>query len=205
MLWLLVVAHPDDECMFFYPALQSLLRRGEDVEILCLSNGGAAGLGERRSNEMHRAADRYGVTAKVLDDIQMQDGESWDCEVVARRVERYLESMPHEMSVLTFDAGGASGHSNHVQTWRGVSIAAQRDAKQREYYQLVTCSMLTRFLGPFSPRRGGELLFFNSNPLAVWTALGKHESQFVWYRKIFLFLSAYSYLNRVSPIVLKRR
>lgn len=37
---LLVVAHPDDECMFFTPALQSC--SGRNLHVLCLSNGGAA-------------------------------------------------------------------------------------------------------------------------------------------------------------------
>jgi N-acetylglucosaminylphosphatidylinositol deacetylase len=36
---LLVIAHPDDETMFFAPSLVSLHELGVSVRILCLSNG----------------------------------------------------------------------------------------------------------------------------------------------------------------------
>lgn len=36
---LLVVAHPDDETMFFSPLLLSLTLFGVPVHVLCLSNG----------------------------------------------------------------------------------------------------------------------------------------------------------------------
>lgn len=34
-----VIAHPDDESMFFAPALTTLQRRGERAFVLCLSTG----------------------------------------------------------------------------------------------------------------------------------------------------------------------
>lgn len=37
---LVVVAHPDDETMFFSPLLLSLTLFGVPVHVLCLSNGG---------------------------------------------------------------------------------------------------------------------------------------------------------------------
>ena len=36
---LLVIAHPDDECMFFTPTIDQLKRSGCKVFVLCLSNG----------------------------------------------------------------------------------------------------------------------------------------------------------------------
>lgn len=36
---LIVVAHPDDECMFFGPTIFRLCEQGADVHLLCLSNG----------------------------------------------------------------------------------------------------------------------------------------------------------------------
>lgn len=36
---LLVIAHPDDECMFFAPTIIGLQERGIKVNILCLSTG----------------------------------------------------------------------------------------------------------------------------------------------------------------------
>jgi N-acetylglucosaminylphosphatidylinositol deacetylase len=39
---LLVTAHPDDEAMFFVPTLAHFVACGEDVGVLCLSNGAPA-------------------------------------------------------------------------------------------------------------------------------------------------------------------
>lgn len=36
---LLVIAHPDDECMFFGPTIFRLCEQGAEVYLLCLSNG----------------------------------------------------------------------------------------------------------------------------------------------------------------------
>ena len=35
----LIIAHPDDECMFFAPAILELSKRKSIVHILCLSRG----------------------------------------------------------------------------------------------------------------------------------------------------------------------
>ena len=35
----MVVAHPDDETMFFGPTVCNLVRSGADVHVLCLSTG----------------------------------------------------------------------------------------------------------------------------------------------------------------------
>ena len=35
----LIIAHPDDECMFFAPAILELSKRKSLVHILCLSRG----------------------------------------------------------------------------------------------------------------------------------------------------------------------
>ncbi|KAI5290304.1 N-acetylglucosaminyl-phosphatidylinositol de-N-acetylase [Ascosphaera aggregata] len=59
----LLIAHPDDEAMFFSPTLLDLTSpdRGNIVSILCLSDGNAAGLGHVRQNELHASAARLGV------------------------------------------------------------------------------------------------------------------------------------------------
>lgn len=50
----LLIAHPDDEAMFFAPTVLALTRpgTGNHVKILCLSSGDAAGLGETRKREL---------------------------------------------------------------------------------------------------------------------------------------------------------
>lgn len=59
----LLIAHPDDEAMFFAPTVLALTRPelGNHVKILCLSSGDAAGLGETRKRELVESGVRLGL------------------------------------------------------------------------------------------------------------------------------------------------
>lgn len=68
---LLVVAHPDDECMFFSPSVLA----AADCHILCLSKGTCLqtignrdGLGDIRARELRTSAEKLGVTKVHLSD-----------------------------------------------------------------------------------------------------------------------------------------
>lgn len=59
----LLIAHPDDEAMFFAPSVLALTRpeAGNHVKILCLSTGDADGLGETRRRELQRSGVLLGL------------------------------------------------------------------------------------------------------------------------------------------------
>ncbi|KAL6850636.1 N-acetylglucosaminyl-phosphatidylinositol de-N-acetylase [Amphichorda felina] len=59
----LLIAHPDDEAMFFAPTVLALTRpeTGNHVKILCLSTGNADGLGETRKKELVKSAMLLGL------------------------------------------------------------------------------------------------------------------------------------------------
>jgi N-acetylglucosaminylphosphatidylinositol deacetylase len=89
---ILLIAHPDDESMFFSPALQALTdpALGNHVKILCLSTGDADGLGETRRKELESAALTLGLRQSqdvfVMDDERFKDGmnETWAEKDIAR-------------------------------------------------------------------------------------------------------------------------
>ncbi|KEP66478.1 UNVERIFIED_CONTAM: N-acetylglucosaminylphosphatidylinositol deacetylase [Hammondia hammondi] len=127
----LVVAHPDDEVMFFTPTLALLRDFSEHVQVhlLCLSTGNAGGLGRVRSQEFLNAARLFGVenrNALVLDDEALQDGwELWSPERVADVVEEFIEK--NEIStIFTFDERGVSRHPNHISVFRGIRLLYER-------------------------------------------------------------------------------
>jgi N-acetylglucosaminylphosphatidylinositol deacetylase len=83
---ILLIAHPDDESMFFSPTLQALTdpTLQNHVKILCLSTGNADGLGDTRRKELETAAVTLGLRRRedvfVLDDEKrFKDGmkEKW--------------------------------------------------------------------------------------------------------------------------------
>ena len=71
---LLIIAHPDDETMFFSPTIQSLSKQG-DVSILCLSQGyhglqgNSEGLGKIRREELEKSCKKLGIKkCEIIDD-----------------------------------------------------------------------------------------------------------------------------------------
>jgi N-acetylglucosaminylphosphatidylinositol deacetylase len=58
---LLVIAHPDDECMFFSPAIIQLSKTAK-VEVLCMSTGNHLGLGSIREMELQKSCKRLNVS-----------------------------------------------------------------------------------------------------------------------------------------------
>jgi len=205
---LLVIAHPDDEVMFFYPTVRALRelqseRSNATFSILCLSDGGFDGLGAVRAAEMRTAGAAHGaVRVTVVDDARLRDGAAWTDDAVADVVSRHLD----DAAVITFDAGGASGHPNHCATSTGVRRALA--SSPRAHYELRTAPLATRLLGPLDAavyrrrrRRRHVLTTTNLGPWAAWRAMATgHPSQFVWYRRIFLLLSAYTYANRLVEV-----
>jgi len=134
---LLVTAHPDDECLFFLPTLLSLLRRGLNVHVLCLSSGDFYGLGEIRRAEFHRSCAAIGVApecSQVVDDPQLRDGPKsvWPPEAIAFIVGGYVRTNRINV-IVTFDEGGVSGHPNHCAIVGGIRLLLQKSLqKQRD-------------------------------------------------------------------------
>ena len=58
---LLVIAHPDDEAMFFGPTLTAMEELKISVQVLCLSNGNSEGLGKTREKELSSSLRLLGV------------------------------------------------------------------------------------------------------------------------------------------------
>jgi GlcNAc-PI de-N-acetylase len=88
---LLVIAHPDDEAMFFSPLLLNLKKNQCDVSIICLSTGGFDGLGSTRRIELLKSAEYYGISrdcVKIVDHLDLQDGKEndWPQELISELI-----------------------------------------------------------------------------------------------------------------------
>ncbi|XP_066221049.1 N-acetylglucosaminyl-phosphatidylinositol de-N-acetylase isoform X1 [Saccopteryx leptura] len=137
---LLVIAHPDDEAMFFAPTLLGLARRRHRVFLLCFSAGNYYNQGETRKKELVQSCDVLGIppsSVMIIDSRDFPDdpGVQWDTEHVARVLLRHIEE--HDINlVVTFDAGGVSGHSNHVALY----VAARTLHSERKLPEVGECA-----------------------------------------------------------------
>lgn len=201
---LLIIAHPDDEVMFFTPLLLSGSRFAS-FSILCLSCGNADGIGEIRRKELIKSAQAFDIEESdvyIIDHPQLQDGmkNDWNIDIICTLVSSYLQLLKPDV-VFTFDEYGVSYHPNHIATFQGTCIAVSL-FNSKGYaitgLKLQTTNVVRKFCGIVDLCLSflfNSIQFYNFNLLKVYEGMCSHASQFVWYRKIFIVLSRYSYVN----------
>ncbi len=100
---LLVIAHPDDETMFFGPTLLGLCRqRGADVHLLCLSNGDYRQKGRVRKKELYRACTVLGLPEE---NITLLRYSLSDCILIGRLIEDRIKEVTQVFTLDTPSCG----------------------------------------------------------------------------------------------------
>ncbi|KAK5017385.1 putative deacetylase LmbE-like domain-containing protein [Cryomyces antarcticus] len=134
----LLIAHPDDEAMFFAPTLLALTRpeQGNHVKILCMSSGNADGLGDVRKQELVKSAMMLGLRNEddvlVIEDKNFPDSmtTTWHPRLLSNLLTTAfaskMASTPSTSApvasidvLITFDPTGISSHPNHVSLYHG--------------------------------------------------------------------------------------
>uniref|UniRef100_A0A7N0TJT2 N-acetylglucosaminylphosphatidylinositol deacetylase n=1 Tax=Kalanchoe fedtschenkoi TaxID=63787 RepID=A0A7N0TJT2_KALFE len=211
---LLVIAHPDDESMFFSPTISYLTSKGHNLYVLCISTGNADGMGNTRKEELYQACAILKVPLhqiKVLDNPKLQDGfgKVWDHDLLAKIVEEEVASGTID-SILTFDSYGISGHCNHKDVHHGVRRFLNMSRRKVEAWELLSTNILRKYSGPvdiwFSIvysmcwPSGQVHCLLNDDPSKSFQAMAQHMSQWVWFRKLFVSFSSYTYVNTLKRI-----
>lgn len=114
-----MIAHPDDEAMFFVPSIKRL-RTHNNLYCLCLSNGNFAGLGKIREKELEASCKYLGFkeAPTIVSDPDLEDGpnHTWPPTLIADHLNKFF--MQHRevefSTIVTFDNKGVSSHPNHI-------------------------------------------------------------------------------------------
>lgn len=133
----------------------------------------------------------------------------WDEGLIAACIADAVTNVSASM-VISFDACGVSGHTNH----RAVHCGLRRLMLERrtldisfEAWQLVSAGLLRKFMGvldaPLSMREAAAapdsvVCYRAVSPMCIMGAMGKHRSQWVWFRKLFVVFSRYTYVNTLQ-------
>ena len=238
-----VTAHPDDEAMFFLPAIRALQRTSK-VWLLCLTTGNFNGLGHIRRLELEAVAKVLQLDKLlIVDDDALHDHMSrrWNIDDAERIVAKNLQELlltkriqsdepdanSRRIQVITFDSLGVSGHVNHIDTFLAVrqfcsknnhplwTLATVRNPfikyiPLREWLMLLqfwALSLLSRFRLTDNPHpqpsvtSGGNSCIVTHrwlDPRDNWRIMALHKSQFVWYRRLFVLFSCYTFVNRLE-------
>lgn len=147
--FLIVVAHPDDECLFFSPTILGLISHGKSGHILVLSTGNSQGLGPIREKELQGSCHKLGVPSSQclclnLTDLQDNPKRWWPKGNISEIVEKYIERFKIDL-LITFDRGGISGHINHRSIAIGIEYYISNSDKTPLVYEISTIPSLFEF------------------------------------------------------------
>ncbi|XP_034115196.1 N-acetylglucosaminyl-phosphatidylinositol de-N-acetylase [Drosophila albomicans] len=209
---LLVIAHPDDECMFFGPLIYTLTQRdGCQVYVLCLSNGNYEQKGQVRRDELYRACKRLGICESniiLVNATNLPDDPNveWRSDAVASFILHTVESLDIQ-AIFTFDRDGVSSHPNHCAVYYAAAslCLANLLPKGCKFYTLDSINLVRKYLSIF------DLLctcFMSSHwcilswkdASIVRSAMMEHQSQLKWFRWLYIYTSRYMFINSIREI-----
>ncbi|KAF2873744.1 putative deacetylase LmbE-like domain-containing protein [Massariosphaeria phaeospora] len=170
---LLLIAHPDDEAMFFAPTLLALTRAElrNHVKILCLSSGDADGLGETRKKELVKSGLQLGL--RSADDVHIVEDKNFPDSMAVTWHPRLISNLLTAVfapnmaalsskeapqttidAIITFDADGISSHPNHKSLYTGAHAFLKALMHRHsgwecpiKLYTLTTTSIFRKYIG----------------------------------------------------------
>lgn len=104
---LLVVAHPDDETLFFAGALFNL--RDRPWHVICVTNGNADGQGVTRAKQFQQACRKLNVERAE----QLEFEDIYEKRLNIKDLQSRLELLPEPREVYTHGIVGEYGHPHH--------------------------------------------------------------------------------------------
>ncbi|KAM8797480.1 N-acetylglucosaminyl-phosphatidylinositol de-N-acetylase [Eudromia elegans] len=204
---LLVTAHPDDEALFFAPTVLRLGRGGARAALLCCSAGNYYNQGEIRKKELEQSCLLLGIPAAnvtVVDHRDFPDNPAlhWDTQLLASFVLKHIEANNINL-VVTFDAGGVSGHANHISLYTALSyLHSERKLPEGcQVFILETVNLFRKYISildiPISCLLPRDALFILTEEEVEQArrAMRCHRSQLLWFRHLYMLFSRYMVVN----------
>lgn len=211
---LIVIAHPDDECMFFAPTLINLCKSeksSSEVHLLCLSSGNYYNQGKLRKLELRKSCHMLGIPMNNITIVQhtaMPDDPTcfWREDLVGSIIIKFVEKLSID-TVFTFDERGISGHSNHISLYNGLNYLVEEGLlpKSCKIYLLETVNIIRKYSIMFDliiSLIWSHHAFFSSiqEVRLAQKAMSCHTSQMLWFRKLYVIFSRYLFINTYKKL-----
>ena len=207
---LLIIAHPDDEIMFWTPTISYLLSKKINFKILCLSNGNFLGLGEKREVEFDNVSRELNLPDNVILNIpELQDNITmkWDEKKVAEVIDDFLKRNTDVKTILTFDKNGVTKHPNHISCFEGLIYYLKENyeeckKKNIQIYTLDSFNFIFQYTWviPMIKNFVSKYAFMSNTFFKSYKLMRLYETQFNLLRKAHTIFSSYSYFNSHTKI-----
>jgi N-acetylglucosaminylphosphatidylinositol deacetylase len=196
----LLVAHPDDEVMFFAPTLIELSKEqyANEITVTCFSTGNAEGLGVLRAKELRRSLEILGIHHVEVIDDEMKFKDGMDIAWKADDIVEYLKD--DTTMILTFDEGGVSNHPNHRSLYHAALTTDKVVVLLHTYPMWIkySATLYTNWRLLSSKNDGLEIYSdWAGYLLALCAMISGHKSQMVWFRYGWLLFSNYINMNKL--------
>lgn len=224
-----LIAHPDDEVMFFAPTIIELAKPhyNNSLHLICLSNGDAQGLGTVREKELIRSAQILGFPGEnvvLLNDTRFVDSMDlcWDKGAVSSVLGDIVKPTHAKVNIITFDEEGVSNHPNHISMFHGAkqfvenapyTLFKLNSLSRFEKYSFTLLSIKMLVVKYFRIYKEGPTVeaidgkdivhFFSDLPgaiLAIAAMSSAHVSQMVWFRWLWLMFSRFVNFNELIRV-----
>eukprot|EP00792_Barthelona_sp_PAP020_P000529 TRINITY_DN1085_c0_g1_i1.p1 TRINITY_DN1085_c0_g1~~TRINITY_DN1085_c0_g1_i1.p1 ORF type:complete len:245 (+),score=46.41 TRINITY_DN1085_c0_g1_i1:36-737(+) len=211
---LLIIAHPDDECMFFTPTIKNLQNEGYEVKCFCATkgtwdnskNGHNLEQGEVRASELCASCHKLGIDdVYITHEETFLDGKEshWNIMNLKNSIKQEIRNTKAKL-IVTFDEEGVSGHPNHCNVSKAckqVSLELSIDLlnivtislpfKYFSFLFIPFCIVIRFFAFIVGMKMEGNFCL----PHYAFRCMRCHKSQLVWFRYIYLMFSVYTFYN----------
>lgn len=209
---LFVIAHPDDECMFFGPVIRNFTRKNDcRVYLACLSTGQNKDMGPKRKKELYNSCKVLGIDDSsiiVHNHTNLPDSMDvrWPIEIVSQLILKHVETYDID-TLITFDRYGVSGHCNHYSIYYAVAnlILEKKLPKNCMVYVLESVNILRKyalFLDITLSLILSRIRYAVSckERSKISKAMKQHKSQLVWFRYLYINFSRYLFINTLQQM-----
>lgn len=225
---LFLIAHPDDEVMFFGPTILRLVKDNE-IFLVCLSNGNAEGIGKVREKELLKSCQILGISEQnieIIENSNLQDSMSldWNPALISGILSNIVIKRGIEI-IITFDEFGISRHPNHIACYYGTLVFFNSLETQKPHiYVLPSVFILRKYLSFFDlfftlafylyhlllgsyfsqlfRVKDKKSYHLSINSLSqfrnVQRAMIGHSSQMKWFRWLYIYTSRYMIFNELE-------
>ena len=207
----IIVAHPDDEVMFFGPIIRYMSSfKTNRMHVLCLTTGNYYGLGRTRTIEMKESCHHLiqsGFKWNIFEDLEIIDEPTlpdhptaaWNKELCSKIISNYIGRKKIDI-LISFDEHGISSHPNHcVLNELLVRIKENSEFSSLKFFKLKTVNLFRKYMFLFDliPTFMADIFLKDrKNSLTVVSSyhdfvitiksMMKHRSQLVWFRWLYI-------------------
>lgn len=206
----LLIAHPDDEVMFFAPTLIELNKpiHNNNISVICFSTGNDKGLGSIRHDEVIRSLEILNIKNVQVLNNELKFKDSMELEWKSEDILEYVDDSD---LILTFDSIGVSDHPNHKSLFNAVKDLNKPLLTLKSWNVFVKYSstvltnyeLILKYLSKFFDKK---ISIYNENEFPIFADLPSsilstaamangHYSQMVWFRWGWLIVSRYGNTN----------